>query len=104
MVAEELSKDHKLDDPRECERVLSAGGRVESFKDTLNPNESIGPRRVWLPDQDIPGLAMSRSMGDEVAHSVGVSATPEVLEFFLSPDDRFVVIGSDGLWEFLTNE
>ena len=64
LIADELSRDHKLDNDIECERILSNGGRVESFKDTLNPNESIGPRRVWLPDQDIPGLAMSRSMGD----------------------------------------
>ena len=104
LVADELSKDHKLDNPVECERILNSGGRVESFKDTMNPNETIGPKRVWLPDQDIPGLAMSRSMGDEVAHSVGVSAIPEVLEFMLGPHDRFVVIGSDGLWEFLSNE
>ena len=104
LTADELSKDHKLDVPAECERILSAGGRVESFKDTLNPNEPIGPKRVWLPDQDIPGLAMSRSMGDEIAHSVGVSTEPEVLEFTLGPNDRFIVIGSDGLWEFLTND
>ena len=31
-----------------------------------------GPARVWLADQDIPGLAMSRSLCDTVAHSVGV--------------------------------
>ena len=43
-------------------------------------------------------------MGDQVAHSVGVSSIPEVLEFTLGPHDRFVVIGSDGLWEFLSNE
>ena len=104
LIAEELSKDHKLDDLVECDRILQAGGRVDSFKDTQNPLESIGPKRVWLPDQDVPGLAMSRSMGDCVAHSVGVSAEPEVLEFTLGPNDRFVVIGSDGLWEFMTNE
>ena len=50
LIADELSRDHKLDNEVECERILSNGGRVESFKDTLNPNESIGPRRVWLPD------------------------------------------------------
>lgn len=50
LIAVELSNDHKLDLEEECERVLSNGGRVESFKDTMNPNESIGPRRVWLPD------------------------------------------------------
>ena len=50
LTADELSRDHKLDDEVECNRILSNGGRVESFKDTINPNESIGPRRVWLPD------------------------------------------------------
>ena len=50
LIADELSKDHKLDDPVECDRVLNSGGRVESFKDTQNPNETIGPKRVWLLD------------------------------------------------------
>jgi len=36
-----------------------------------------GPLRVWS-NQLVPGLAMSRSMGDEVAHSVGVSSIPEI--------------------------
>jgi serine/threonine protein phosphatase PrpC len=52
----------------------------------------------------MPGLAMSRSFGDRVAHSVGVSHEAEVEEFTLSLQDKFVVIASDGVWEFLTNE
>ena len=44
---------------------------------------------------------MSRSLGDLVAHSVGVSELPEVLEFNLGPNDKFAVVASDGLWEFL---
>jgi len=52
----------------------------------------------------MPGLAMSRSLGDRIAHSVGVSSHPEVLSFLLTPFDKFIVIGSDGLWEFLSNE
>ena len=32
----------------------------------------VGPARVWLKTQNIPGLAMSRSLGDTVAHTVGV--------------------------------
>ena len=47
---------------------------------------------------------MSRSLGDVVAHSVGVSSHPEVLEFTIGIDDKFIVIASDGLWEFMTNE
>ena len=55
-------------------------------------------------DQELPGLAMSRSMGDGVAHSVGVSAEPETMVFTLTVNDKFVVIASDGVWEFLSNE
>lgn len=47
---------------------------------------------------------MSRSFGDRVAHSVGVSAEPEVLDFTLGLNDKFLVIASDGVWEFLSNE
>lgn len=47
---------------------------------------------------------MSRSMGDRVAHSVGVTADPEVMEFTLGLHDKFIVIASDGVWEFLSND
>jgi len=60
--------------------------------------------RVWLMDQDAPGLAMSRSLGDFIAHSVGVSQHPEVKRFELQAEDKFIIIASDGVWEFLTNE
>lgn len=47
---------------------------------------------------------MSRSLGDYVAHTVGVSTDPEVMRFELQPEDKFIIIASDGVWEFLTNE
>jgi len=46
---------------------------------------------------------MSRSLGDRIAHSVGVSSVPEVLEYTLDSDDKFIVIASDGVWEFISN-
>ena len=45
-----VSRDHKLEDPAEAARVLDCGGRIDSFRDTQNMNEPIGPQRVWLPD------------------------------------------------------
>jgi serine/threonine protein phosphatase PrpC len=47
---------------------------------------------------------MSRSLGDQLAHSLGVSTDPEVIRFKMSSDDKFIIIASDGVWEFLTNE
>ena len=46
---------------------------------------------------------MSRSLGDRVAHSVGVSCEPEIKEFVLNEFDKILILASDGVWEFLTN-
>ena len=55
-------------------------------------------------DQDLPGLAMSRSFGDAVACRVGVNAIPECREVTLTPQDKIIVLASDGVWEFMANE
>ena len=41
----------------------------------------IGPHRVWLKDENLPGLAMSRSLGDLVGASVGVTWEPGKSDF-----------------------
>lgn len=104
VIAESLSEDHKPELPEEHKRIIERGGRIDSFHDTSNNNEPLGPQRVWLQDQEMPGLAMSRSLGDTVAHSVGVISNPEVKTFLVGVEDKFIVIGSDGVWEFLSNE
>ena len=62
-----------------------------------------GPNRVWI-DDELPGLAMSRSFGDEIATRVGVFSEPEVKIFPFQEEDKFIVIASDGLWEYVTND
>jgi serine/threonine protein phosphatase PrpC len=99
----QLTFDNKPEVLTEKNRILKAGGRIQAFKDQAT-NEDMGPLRVWLPDQDLPGLAMSRSLGDALAHSVGVTSVPELTEFLLTKEDRFVVIATDGVWEFLSNQ
>ena len=97
-----LTRDHKPDDPEEYKVIQKAGGRVDSYRD--NAGNKVGPERVWLKTEDIPGLAMSRSFGDKVACMVGVNAVPEISELRLTPDDKVIILASDGVWEFLENE
>lgn len=47
---------------------------------------------------------MSRSIGDGCAASVGCIHEPEFLEMTVVPEDKFIVVGSDGIFEFLSNE
>jgi hypothetical protein len=41
----------------------------------------LGPARVWLGNSNVPGLAMSRSIGDNIAATVGVSSIPGIYKF-----------------------
>ena len=72
--AKMITRDHKPDDPDEMARISGMNGRIESYKGRYG--ENVGPARVWLKTEQYPGLAMSRSIGDACAHSVGVSAIP----------------------------
>ena len=97
-----LSRDHKPTEPDELKRILASGGRIEAYKDQ-NGNH-IGPERVWVAGEDVPGLAMSRSFGDDVAQSVGVIAVPEIVHTEIKEEDKFIVIASDGIWEFISSD
>lgn len=96
-----LSIDHKPDRADEHERIMNTNGRVDPFRE--ENGDPVGPARVWLKTQNIPGLAMSRSIGDLVAASVGVIPEPEFFEIVLNESDKFLVIASDGVWEFIDN-
>jgi serine/threonine protein phosphatase PrpC len=48
---------------------------------------------------------MTRSLGDFVAKSVGVTSEPEIKVFHnLTENDRAMVIASDGIWDRIPNE
>jgi serine/threonine protein phosphatase PrpC len=93
-----LSRDHKPELIDEKKRIVAAGGRVDRIY-------GMGPYRVWFKDGDYPGLAMSRSIGDTLAHKVGVSNIPEIFEYNTSSVKPFaIIVASDGVWEFMNNE
>lgn len=101
-IARNITDDHKPDSPGEKERIIAKGGRVFAvqYDDGID-----GPQRVWLGNMDIPGLAMSRSLGDTVAHSAGVISEPEIRMEIIDPEKMaFLVVASDGLWEFMTDQ
>ncbi len=48
---------------------------------------------------------MARSLGDQAVKPIGVIANPEVVERDIDlKKDRFVILASDGVWEFLSSE
>lgn len=102
-AAESLSRDHKPNLSGESERIISMNGRIDYYKDS--DGRRVGPSRVYAKDEEGPGLAMSRSLGDTVAEKLGVIATPDFKLFKRMADrDRAIVVCSDGVTEFLSNE
>lgn len=96
------TKDHKPSDPTERHRIEAAGGRVEPM---CGPNgQSVGPPRIWFQGENTPGLTLSRAMGDFVATSIGVIASPDVTAVSLSSGNAFVILASDGIWEFVSEQ
>lgn len=53
--------------------------------------------RIWMPDEDCPGLAMSRAFGDFCLKDFGLVSTPEVYYRRLSINDEFLVLATDGV-------
>jgi hypothetical protein len=98
-----LTVDHKPDTPRERQRIVACGGRVLSTRVKGAPH-LLGPPRVWLKNAPLPGLNMSRSLGDLIAKQAGVISTPHKAVHYLGASDRALVLASDGLWDFVGND
>ncbi len=98
----ELSHDSKPDVPEEKRRIELLGGIVDQTKD--ENGERTGPFRVYMKNGEQPGLAMSRSFGDKKAKCCGVIPFPDIIENNLKLNIKYMVICSDGVWEFLSNE
>ena len=50
------------------------------------------------------GLAMSRCIGDLKGKTCGLISEPEIIEYILDENSKYMVICSDGVWEFSNNE
>ena len=97
-----LSYDCKPDLPNELKRIKASGGMVEKAYDP--EIGETGPYRVWAEGEDYPGLAMSRSIGDMDAKKVGVIPNPQIVEYIIDHYTKYMIIASDGIWEFISNE
>ncbi|XP_042496355.1 protein phosphatase 2C and cyclic nucleotide-binding/kinase domain-containing protein isoform X2 [Macadamia integrifolia] len=116
IVAVDLSIDQTPFRADELERVKHCGARVltlDQIEGLKNPDvqcwdteegDDGDPPRLWVQNGMYPGTAFTRSIGDSIAESIGVVATPEIVVLELTPDHPFFVIASDGVFEFLSSQ
>lgn len=98
LVAVQLTIDFKPNLPQEAERIVQCNGRVFCLHD------EPGVHRVWLPDEESPGLAMSRAFGDYCVKDYGLISVPEVSQRHITSKDQFVVLATDGVWDVVSNQ
>ena len=98
-----LSRDHKPAEADEARRIDLSGGRIKRCYDE-DHKRFVGPDRVWMKNKDEPGLAMTRSLGDKIAHNIGVSDEPEFKTFTYDGTEKYIIIASDGLWEYVSGD
>ncbi|KAH3734017.1 hypothetical protein DPMN_040456 [Dreissena polymorpha] len=92
--AVDLSFDHKPEDERERSRIEAAGGKV------TNDGRVNG------------GLNLSRALGDhwykrnesKPARDQMISALPDVETATLGPEDEFLIIACDGIWNSMSSQ
>ncbi|EDW72083.1 uncharacterized protein Dwil_GK10630 [Drosophila willistoni] len=90
----EMSLDHKPEDLEETTRITKAGGRV-----TLDGRVN-------------GGLNLSRALGDHAyktnldlpAEAQMISPLPDIKKLIITPEDEFMVLACDGIWNYMTSE
>ena len=92
-TAVDMSIDHKPDMEEERNRIYGAGaviveGRVNG---NINLSRSIGD----LEYKENPNLPPEQQ---------AVTAFPEIKEQTLGPNDDFIIIACDGIWDVLTSQ
>jgi len=97
MTAMNLTSDHKPTRPDELARIEKMGGEVKKLVGDI-------PHRVFVKGRMYPGLAMSRAIGDTVGASVGVIPDPDFKIVDVQPQDTFLIISTDGVWEFISSQ
>lgn len=100
-AAIDMSEDHKPNLPSEEARIRKAGGSI--FE------QRVGERSVYRVNGD---LSLSRSIGDlryKQNPSLApkdqiVCCTPDIRIFRREPDDEFMVIACDGVWDVFSSQ
>ena len=94
-----LNREHIPTAPDEKKRILENNGKIGHLYENTN-----SPKKVWLKNSDIPGLPISRSFGDTIAHSVGVISNPEIKTFYFNGNEKFIILSNHSFWELIDAE
>ena len=81
------------------------GGTLGDPSDVIKNGWGVDPPRVYQKGSTRPGMKVTRSLGDDIWEArIGINAEAEVLRKTIVETDQFVMVATDGLWEFVSNQ
>lgn len=89
----QLSIDQTLSDPEEIKRILKKGGKIKQID-----------KKIILENANNNDFEISRSIGDKNLKNIGIIYEPVITEYTLNRKSRFIIMGTKGLWNALSNE
>ncbi len=97
-----LTIDHKPNMPHELKRIQASGGSLawlHGNKPYIRGGDFL---RRQANGEHPKQLNYSRAFGGKDLKNFGLIAEPDINHFEISPDDKLVLIASDGLWDVLS--
>ncbi|MDP2385637.1 MAG: PP2C family protein-serine/threonine phosphatase [Bacteroidota bacterium] len=83
-----LTIDHRVGNPVEEARVFSLGAKIKD----------------GYISKGFTGITPTRALGDAFFADVGIISSPETGEYTIADKDKWLIIGTDGLFDFATDE
>lgn len=96
-----LTVDHKPHMKRELQRIEASGGSLAWLHGNKPYIRGGDFFRRQANGEHPKQLNYSRAFGGKDLKMFGLSADPDVNHFEITPDDKLVLLGSDGLWDVL---
>ena len=84
---------HRASRQKEKFRIFGNKGEIRITDDYYH--------RVFLRGRVYPGMKTTRSIGDLLAHQIGVTSEPDFIHYKIS-GDKYLIVGTDCLWESFT--
>jgi serine/threonine protein phosphatase PrpC len=106
-----LAADHTPYCQEELERIQLAGAEVKDSDQIEYTNvicdsndRNKKSKRIFMAGKSFPGTRFTRSICDSTLEEIGIVSDPNVVSCDLTANDDILVIASNGVFEFLTNQ
>ena len=71
------------------------------FDCLIRIDKKEGNDKIYVRARMYPGLQITRSLGDVLAHNIGVTSEPTVFIDDIKSEDKFITVATDGIWRNL---